>query len=385
MRTINIGLVGHKFMGRAHTHAYTDLPLFFDTGVEVVKKTLCSNEDSVTTIAKQWGFENSAKEWEKVVSDPEIDVIDIAAPSKMHARIAIAAARAGKHVFCEKPLALTLDDAKKMLDAVREAGVVNCIGFNYRKVPALALAKRLIGESAIGEIYHFRGIYQQDWLIDPSYPLVWRLQRSEAGYGAHGDMGAHVIDIARFLVGEISEVSCVQETFIEKRPVLESADGLRAVAGKEMGFVDVDDASMFMARFTGKKTLGYFEATRYGAGHRNQNKIEINGSKGSMIFDMEKMNELEYYSADDAPDRQGFRRIQVGETCHEYMANWWPAGHIIGYGETFVNQANDFICAIRDGEMVHPDFLDGYICQTVLDAAERSSKTGLWTSVGPEV
>jgi len=381
MKKIHIGLIGHKFMGRAHTHGYTDLPIFFDTGVEVIKKTLCSNEKSVKTVATQWGFQNAVMDWREVIKDPEIDVIDIAAPSAIHAEVAIAAAQAGKHVFCEKPLALTLSDAKQMLDAVEKAKVVNCIGFNYRKVPALALAKRMIDEGTIGDVYHFRGIYQQDWLVNPSYPIVWRLQKKEAGYGSHGDMGAHVIDIARFLVGEIAAVSCVQETFITRRPVLAAADGLRAVAGREMGTVDVDDASMFLARFKGLKTLGYFEATRYGTGHKNQNRIEINGSKGSIIFDMEKMNELEYYNAEDPVDRQGFRRIQVGESCHDYMANWWPVGHLIGYGETFVNQAYDFICGIRDGKMVHPDFKDGYICQQVLDAADRSSKTGTWIRI----
>ncbi|NQT58748.1 MAG: Gfo/Idh/MocA family oxidoreductase [Bacteroidetes bacterium] len=382
MKKINIGLIGHKFMGRAHTHGYTDVPIFFNTGVEVVKKTLCSNENSVINVAKQWGFQTASLDWRNVVNDPEIDVIDIAAPSAIHAEVAIAAAQAGKHIFCEKPLALSLKDAKQMLEAVQKAGVVNCIGFNYRKVPALVLAKKLIEDGSIGNIYHFRGIYQQDWLVDPAYPLVWRLKKKDAGYGSHGDMGAHVIDIARFLVGDIAAVSCVSETFVKNRPVLESADGLRAVAGDSMGEVDVDDASIFIFRFSNRNTLGYFEATRYGSGHRNQNRIEINGSKGSLIFDMEKMNELQYYSCDDPSDRQGFRRIQVGESCHAYMENWWPAGHIIGYGETFVNQAYDFICGIRDGNMVHPDFEDGYICQQVLDAADRSSKTGTWINVG---
>lgn len=283
--------------------------------------------------------------------------------------------------FCEKPLALTIQDAKQMVEAVQKAGVVNGVGFNYRKVPALSLAKRMIEDGLIGEIYHFRGIYQQDWLVDPNYPIVWRLQKKEAGYGSHGDLGAHVVDIARFLVGDISEVCCLQETFISQRPKLAAADGLRAIPGKEYGDVDVDDASMFMLRFSGKKTLGYLEVTRYGAGHRNQNRIEVNGSNGSLIFDMENMNELLYYSTKDNPGLQGFKRIQVGEIDHPFMSNWWPAGHLIGYGETFVNQAYDFICAIRDGKSATPDFMDGYICQLILDAADRSAKNRTWIKI----
>ena len=381
MKKINVGLIGHKFMGRAHTHAYTDLPLFFDTGVEVVKKVICSSEESVKEVGKRWGWEGAVLDWHEVLENNEIDLIDIAAPSVIHAEVAIAAAKAGKHVFCEKPLALTLEEAQKMVEAVESAGVVNMIGFNYRKVPALALAKQLIDAGEIGEIYHFRGCYQQGWLTDPNFPLAWRLQKKKAGYGSHGDLGAHVVDIARFLVGDIEEVTCMQQTFIKQRPKPILEDGLVAVAGTEMGKVDVDDASAFLAKFKDKNTMGYFEMTRYGTGHRNQNRIEINGSKGAIIFDMEKMNELEFYSTSDAGHIQGYRRIQVGEGSHPYMANWWPAGHIIGYGDTFVNQAYDLITAIRDGKMVKPDFRDGLICQQILEAADKSARTGQWEKV----
>lgn len=381
MKQIRIGLIGHKFMGRAHTHAYTDLPIFFNPGVEVIKKIICSNEESVIDVAKRWNWERYSLDWNEVVKDPEVDLVDIAAPSAIHAQIAIAAANAGKHVFCEKPLALNLEDAKAMLDAVEKADVVNMIGFNYRRVPAIALAKKLINDGEIGEIYHFRGIYQQGWLIDPNFPLAWRLRKSQAGYGSLGDLGAHVVDLARYLVGEIDEVLCTQETFITERPIPSFEDGLVAIPGKERGIVDVDDAASFLAHFKGRKTIGYLEMTRYGTGHRNQNRIEINGSKGAIIFDMEKMNELEFYRVNDPSHIQGYRRIQVGEGDHPYMANWFPAGHIIGYGDTFVNQAYDLITAIKEGKKVNPDFKDGLICQQVLDAADKSVKTRKWEKV----
>ena len=382
MEKIRVGLIGHKFMGRAHTHAYTDLPIFFDIGVEVEKKVLCANEESVKDAAKRWGWQKWTLDWKEVVNNPDVDVVDIAAPSAIHAEVAIAAAKAGKHVFCEKPLALTLEDAQNMVKAVEEADVVNMIGFNYRCVPALALAKQLIEDGEIGNIYHFRGCYQQGWLVDPNFPLAWRLRKEAAGYGSHGDLGAHVVDIARFLVGDIEEVTCMQETFITERPKPSFEDGLVAIAGDEMGEVDVDDASAWLVRFKGKKTMGYLEVTRYGMGHRNQNRIEINGSKGSIIFDMEKMNELEFYRNSDPGNMQGFRRIQLGEgELHPYMANWWPAGHIIGYGDTFVNQVYNFITAIRDGKKAKPDFLDGLICQQILEAADQSAKSRTWVKV----
>lgn len=381
MKEIRVGLIGHKFMGRAHTHAYTDLPIFFDPGIEVVKKIICSNEESVIDIAKRWHWEKYSLDWREVVQNPEVDLVDIAAPSAIHAQIAIAAAKAGKHIFCEKPLALNLEDAKAMVNAVEKADVVNMIGFNYRRVPAIALAKKLINDGEIGEIYHFRGIYQQGWLVDPNFPLAWRLRKEKAGYGSLGDLGAHVIDLARYLVGEIEEVLCTERTFIKERPKPIVEDGLVAIAGKERGKVDVDDAAAFLAHFKNMETIGYLEMTRYGTGHRNQNRIEINGSKGAIIFDMEKMNELEFYRVDDSSHIQGYRRIQVGEGDHPYMSHWFPAGHIIGYGDTFVNQAYDLITAIKEGKKITPDFNDGLICQQILEAADKSVRTKKWEKV----
>jgi predicted dehydrogenase len=381
VKKINVGLIGHKFMGRAHTHGYTDLPIFFDAGVTVVKKTICADEENIGQVAARWGWEKATLDWQDLIDDPEIDLVDIAAPSAIHAQVAIAAAKAGKHVFCEKPLALSLADAQAMVAAVDKAGVVNMIGFSYRCVPALALAKQMIDSGEIGEIYHFRGIYQQSWLVDPGFPLVWRLQRKDAGYGPHGDLGAHVVDLARWLVGEIDQVCCMQQTFIRERPKPSFVDGLIAKAGTEKGIVDVDDASAFLLRFKGQQTMGYIEATRFGTGHRNQHHVEINGSKGAIIFDMEKMNELQVYQNTDQGHAQGYRRVLVGEGVHPYMANWWPAGHIIGYGEIFVNQMYNLVTAIKEKRAAKPDFHDGLICQYVLDAAERSALSNGWEKV----
>ena len=381
MKKINIALIGHKFMGRAHTHAITDAPIFFDLGVEIGKKIICANEDSVFEAGKRWGWEKACLDWHDVIDDKEIDAVSIAAPSKFHAEIAIAAANAGKHVFCEKPLALNMSDAEAMVKAVEKAGVINMIGFNFRRVPALCLAQQMIKDGVLGKLYHFRAIWSQDWLTDPNFPIAWRLQRKLAGYGTHGDLGAHIIDIARFLIGELDEVCCVQKTFNKFRPKPVFEDGLVAIAGDEMGEVDVDDASQFLASFKGQDIMAYFESTRNGTGHRNQNRIEVAGSKGAVIWDEEKLNELEYYNNEDPAHLRGFRRVQVGEGIHPYMANWWPAGHIIGYGDTFVNEYYDFFTAIKEGKPVTPNFHDGLMCQKVLDAAEQSATEKQWRKI----
>lgn len=378
---IRIGLIGHKFMGKAHTHGYTSLPIFFDPPLTPIKKVLCARSSEAREIAQRWGWEEYEPDWRRVVERDDVDLVDIAAPSTIHKEVAIAAARNGKHVFCEKPLALTLEDAREMLQAVSDAGVKHMIGFNYRRVPAIALAKSMIDAGELGELFHFRCCFQQGWLVDPNFPLVWRLRKKDAGYGTHGDLGAHIVDLARWLVGEFDEVVCLQTTFISERPLAAIEDGLFAVAGEGRGEVDVDDASLWLFRFAESQAVGTLEVTRYGTGHRCQNRIEVNGSKGSLIFDMERMNELQFYTAADAAHEQGFRLIQVGEDSHPYMANWWPAGHIIGYGDSFVNQAHDFITAIAEDRRPTPNFLDGLRCQEVLDAADRSARTRQWIKV----
>jgi predicted dehydrogenase len=284
-------------------------------------------------------------------------------------------------VFCEKPLANTVAQAEEMLKAVQDNNVPNAVCFNYRGVPAIALAKKMIEEGRLGKIYHFRGVYLQDWIVDPNMPLVWRLLGDIAGSGSHGDLAAHLIDIAHWLVGPIAEVSGMLDTFIKQRPKLaESDDRLGGKASTEMGEVTVDDSSIFLARFMGG-ALGTFEATRMAAGRKNHNRFEINGSKGSIVFNMERMNELEYYNADDPEDARGFRVIQTTDSAHPYTGNYWPVGHIIGYEHTFINLIHDILRDFAAGRPTHPDFVDGLAVQRVLEAVDKSSKTRAWQSI----
>ena len=287
---------------------------------------------------------------------------------------------------CEKPLAVTLADARKMALAVEAAGVANFVWFGYRRAPAVALARQLIDEGRIGKIYHFRATFLQDWIMDPKFPLVWRLRKEVSGSGAHGDLGAHLIDIAHYLVGPIESVVGHMETFIKTRP-LEAGRVGPGLGGKasttRTGQVTVDDATMFLSRFA-SGALGTFESTRFAKGRRSHNGFEINGSKGSLVYNFEQMNELEYYNAEDPPHVQGFRTIQVTESVHPYAGAWWPAGHIIGYEHTFINQLSDMIvslCAPALKRDFHPDFQDGLQTQEVLDAVERSHKTRKWVSL----
>lgn len=379
---LNVGLIGYQFMGKAHSNAYRQVNRYFDLPYQVGLHTICGrNESAVKGAADNLGWENYSTDWRKVVEDPDIQVIDIVTPGDSHAEIAIAAAEAGKIVFCEKPLGNTLDEAKAMLDAVQRADVPHAIFHNYRKTPAVALAKQLIDNGDIGTIYHWRANYLQDWIADPNFPLVWRLQKERAGSGSHGDLGAHLTDLARFLVGDFEEVNGLLHTFIKQRPLAGAVDGgLGASARSDMGEVTVDDASLFLARFK-NGALGTFEATRFAVGRKNYNRFEINGSKGSVVFNFERMNELEYYNAGDAPATHGFRVIQATEGCHPYAGRYWPVGHIIGYEHTFINFVADALTAIHKGELPSPNFIDGYENQRVLDAVERSSETRSWVSL----
>jgi predicted dehydrogenase len=309
------------------------------------------------------------------VERDDIDIIDITAPSNAHKEIAIAAAKNGKHIFCEKPLALTTDDARDMLEAVERAGVKHQIGFNYRFAPAIVLAKKFIDEGKIGTIRHVRASYLQDFIIDPEFPLVWRLQRDVCGSGSLGDLGAHFIDLARYLCGEFKTVMGLQKTFITSRPLVQKMEGLSAQASADAprGTVDVDDGTVFIAEFE-NGALGVFEATRFAQGHKNDLSIEINGDKGSIKFVFERMNELQYYSADDEPGTQGFRLIQATEGIHPYMTAWWPTGHVIGYEHTFVHEIYEFVRAIVNDTPTVPSFYDGVKCCQVIDAVELSSQ-----------
>ena len=379
---LNVGLIGYQFMGKAHSNAYRQANRFFDLPAEINMHTICGrNEAAVTNAAKTYGWKNVETDWRKVVANPEIDIIDVSTPGNTHAEIAIAAAKAGKAVWCEKPIGNTLPEAKAMLDAVLEAKVPHAVFHNYRKAPAVALVKKMIEEGKLGTIYHFRAVYLQDWIADPNFPLVWRLQKEIAGSGTHGDINAHIIDLARHLVGEFDEVCGLLHTFIKKRPLAgEIDDKLGAKASDQMGDVTVDDAAMFMARFK-NGALGTFEASRFAVGRKNKNSFEINGAKGSVVFNLEKMNELEYYNNEDPSDLHGFRLIQATEGNHPYAGHYWPVGHIIGYEHTFVNLVADAVTNMVAGKAISPDFVDGYENQRVLDAVEQSSEKRTWVKL----
>jgi len=375
---INVGLIGYKFMGKAHSHAYLDMPKFFKPKGIPIMKVLCGRDEAgVREVADIFGWQEIETSWEKLIERKDIDLIDITAPTNVHKEIAISAAKAGKHIFCEKPLAMNVKEAREMLKAVEDAGIKHMIGFNYRRVPAVALTKKLIDEGAIGKIYHFRAVYLQDWIVDPNFPLVWRLQKEIAGSGSHGDLGAHLIDTARYLIGEFTEVIGMNETFIKERPLAESMTGLSAKSSGGMGKVTVDDATLFLARFE-NGALGSFEATRFAPGRKNYNSFEVNGSEGSIVFNLERMNELQFYSRKDPQETMGFRTIIVTEPIHPYLSAWWPPGHIIGYEHTFIHEVYDLCEAIANDTFVTPNFYDGVKCQEVLETVELSIKERRW-------
>lgn len=381
-RKLNVGLIGYQFMGKAHSNAYRQVGRFFDLPVEVGMHTICGRtESAVKDAAQKMGWDNVETDWRKVVANPDIDIIDVSTPGDSHCEIACAAAEAGKIVFCEKPIGNTLDEAKTMLDAVKKAGVANAVFHNYRKAPAVALAKKMIAGGKLGTIYHMRAVYLQDWIADPNFPLVWRLQKEKCGSGTHGDINAHIIDLGRYLLGEFDEVVGMMHTFIKKRPLAAGIDDkLGAKASSEMGDVTVDDAAAFLAKFK-NGALGTFEASRFAVGRKNHNRFEINGSKGSLIFNLERMNELEYYNNEDPDGEHGFRLIQATEASHPYAGNYWPVGHIIGYEHTFVNLVADALTAIAEGKPCSPDFVDGYENQRVLDAVEKSHESRAWVKL----
>jgi len=383
MEQVNVGMVGYKFMGKAHSAAYRAIPMFFPQAVKPVMKLICGrDEEGVKQAARQFGWEGHVTDWRDLLSRSDIDLIDINAPSNMHKEIALAAAKAGKHIFCEKPLALTLADAREMLHAAESAGIKHMVGFNYRFSPAVQLVKKLVREGRLGEIYHFRAWFLQDWIVDPSFPLVWRLDKNVAGSGSHGDLGAHLIDLAHYLVGDINEVIGMSETFIKERPMPTAMTGLSAKGDKmgPKGKVTVDDATLFLARFS-NGVLGSFEATRFATGHRSTNSFEINGSKGSVKFDFERMNELQVYFSDDAEDVQGFRRVLATDPAHAYMEAWWPPGHTIGFEQTFVHEVLELMNSFGTNLQPIPNFNDGVKCQAVLEAVEHSINQRRWVKM----
>ncbi len=382
-KQVNVAMIGHSFMGKAHSNAYRQAPHFFPLDVEPVMKVIVGiDEKDVRPAAEELGWQEWSIDWEEVVNRPDIDLVDVATPNNLHPMISQAALKAGKHVLCEKPLATTLEDAKASYEVAKASGRINAISHNYRRAPAIALAQKLVAEGKLGKIHHFRGTYLQDWLLSPSVPLVWRLDRKISGSGAHGDLNAHLIDTARFVLGsEFSEVVGMEETFVKQRPlVAETQGGLSGFkASDKMGEVTVDDATAFLARFE-NGAMGTFEASRFAAGRKNFNRWEINGEKGSIAFNLERMNEIEVFFTDDPVELQGFRSIPATQGCHPYMKAYWPVAHIIGYEHTFVNMIADLMQAIAHDTPFKPDFLDGYRSQAVLAAVERSSASRAWVS-----
>jgi len=383
--TLAVGMVGYAFMGAAHSQAWRTAPRFFDLPLTPAMQVVCGRDAERTTeAAARLGWAETETDWRHLVERPDVDLIDICTPGHTHAEIAIAALAAGKHVLCEKPLANSVAEAEAMAEAAQEAaraGVLAMVGFTYRRVPAIALARQLVADGRIGEIRHVRAQYLQDWIVDPEAPLSWRLDKTKAGSGALGDIGAHIVDLTQHITGQqVTSVSGQLETFVKERPVATEHAGLSGSAGTERGPVTVDDAAVFISRFTGGG-LGVFEATRFATGRKNAIRIEINGSAGSLAFDFEDMNVLEFFDAAEPDETAGFRRIIVNEPGHPYVGAWWPPGHGLGYEHAFTHQVVDLVAALADGSQPTPSFADGLQVQRVLAAVETSSETRSWQEI----
>jgi predicted dehydrogenase len=389
VRTVNVGVVGAGFMGKAHSLAYAAMPMFFWPPPAIPRRLIIAElgDAAAREAAQRYGYERSAGDWHAVIDDPDVELVDIAVPNDAHAEIAIAAAEAGKHVLCEKPLARTADEARAMRDAVVRAGVTNMVAFNYRRTPAVALARKLVDDGTIGAVRNFRGTYLQDWSNDPDLPLSWRFRRDVAGSGALGDVGTHVIDFARYLAGEIAAVNAMAQRYIDDRPVPEGgADqlaGAQKLTGGRRETVDVDDEVMMLLRFE-NGAVGSIEATRAAHGRKNHLTFELHGELGTLVFDYERRDELRLYSSADEPDRQGFRTILTGP-AHPYGEGLWPIpGLGVGYGETKIIECRDLMAAIVAGVPGDPSFEDGYRIACIGDAALQSAQEGGWVEVRAE-
>jgi predicted dehydrogenase len=374
---IGVGMLGYAFMGKAHTNAYKKLPYMVYPPPAVPKLIAIAgrDQDAVREAALRYGYEGYYTDWRELLADPRVQLFDNGGPNDLHAAPCIAAAEAGKHIICEKPLARTAAEAKLMLDAVTKAGVKNLVAFNYRFIPAIRQAYELIRSGRLCEIYHFRAIYLQEWIMDPNFAQVWRLDKARAGSGVLGDLGAHIVDLARHLIGEPTSVMAMTKTFIPERP---TADG------KGRAKVDVDDAFISLVEFA-NGAIGTLEATRFAAGRKNHQEIEINGSKGSIHFNLERMNELDVYWKDATPkETQGFTNVLVSESYHPFWAWWWPHGHMIGWEHTFVHEIAHLLDAIVNDKDVAPygaTFVDGYrtavICDAILQSAEAGRRVAI--------
>jgi predicted dehydrogenase len=370
---IGVGMLGYAFMGKAHSQAYIDLPIFFyPPPAKPGLVAICGrSEELVSEAAKRYGFKRYYTDWKRLIKDEEVEVFDNCASNNMHAEPCIAAAEAGKHVFCEKPLALNAKEARKMWEAVERAKVKHMVGYNYRFVPAVRLARKLIEEGYLGRIYHFRARYLQEWIMDPNFPLIWKLRKETAGSGPLGDLGSHIIDLGRFLIGEVKSVSSIKTTFIKERPLPDQPE--------KKGKVTVEDAFEAVVEFE-NGAVGTLEATRFAGGRKNFNNFEINGEKASIEFNLERLNELKVYNIDEPnKDITGWHDILVTESYHPFIEYYWPHGHIIGWEHTFINEVFHLFDAIVNDKKIGPyaaTFEDGYKCNVVMDAIAESAEKG---------
>ncbi|NUK10498.1 Gfo/Idh/MocA family oxidoreductase [Streptomyces lunaelactis] len=385
--TLGVGMVGYAFMGAAHSQGWRTAGRVFDLPMRPVLAAIGGRDAAaVRAAAVKHGWAAAETDWRDLVTRDDVQLVDICTPGDSHAEIAVAALEAGKHVLCEKPLANSVAEAEAMVAAAeraRERGQLAMVGFNYRRVPAIAYARRLIADGRLGTLRHVRFTYLQDWLVDPDFPLTWRLEREHAGSGALGDLGAHIVDLAQYLAGEpLVGVSALSETFVRERPLLAGASaGLSASGGVERGAVTVDDAALFTGRLA-SGALASFEATRMASGRKNALRLEINGELGSLAFDLERLNELSFHDHTEPASSSGFRRILVTEPEHPYLEAWWPPGHALGYEHTFAHQARDLVEAIATGTDPAPSFADGLQVQRVLAAVEESAeKNAVFTPV----
>jgi predicted dehydrogenase len=376
MKPLRIGLIGYGFMGRTHSNAFKQVSQFFDLKYQPVLKAVCARDaEKAKTFAQNWGYESVETDWRKLIERDDIDVIDIAAPNNVHHDIAIAAAKAGKMILCEKPLAMNGEQAEAMVKAVEKAKVPNMVWYNYRRVPAVTLAKQLIDEGRLGRIFHYRAKFLQDWTINADLPqggaALWRLDVKVAGSGVTGDLLAHCIDTAMWLNGSIDSVTATTETFVKERK--------HTLTGK-VEKVGIDDASLFLARFS-NGSLATFESTRYARGHKALYTLEINGENGSLLWDLHDLHRLQVFDYKDEGKIRGWKSVHITDGDHPYMKNWWVPGLQIGYAETFVHQVADFIRGLQDGKPAGPTFKDGLATDYVTDAVLKSAKTKQWEKV----
>ncbi|MET8412825.1 Gfo/Idh/MocA family oxidoreductase [Streptomyces sp. NPDC005195] len=385
---LGVGMVGYAFMGAAHSQGWRTVGRVFDLPRRPVLAAVCGRDaEAVRVMADRHGWAAAETDWRALIARDDVDLVDICTPGDSHAEIALAALAAGKHVLCEKPLANTVEEAEAMAEAAEAAaarGQVAMVGFNYRRLPATSLARTMVAEGRLGTLRHVRVTYLQDWLVDPEFPLTWRLRREHAGSGALGDLGAHIVDLAQYLAGEpVAGVSALTETFVRQRPLPAAASsGLSAVPDAAgLGLVTVDDAALFTGRFA-SGALASFEASRFATGRKNALRIELNGERGSLAFDLERLNELSYHDHTEPGTHAGFRRILVTEPDHPYLEAWWPPGHGLGYEHTFTHQAHDLVQAVAAVRRPVPSFADGLQVQRVLAAVEESAeKNSVYTPV----